>query len=100
MKRAIREHLRDFIAIVALIIAGLVTAGVILSSQAAARRAGCPSSAKTASRSRRSSPRPRPSPGQGQAVVVAGIQIGDITGVELADGHAVVEMEIEDEYAP
>ena len=34
--RAIREHIRDFIAIIALVAAGLVTAYVILNSQATA----------------------------------------------------------------
>ncbi len=38
-------------------------------------------------------------PGQGQAVDIAGIQVGDITGVELEDGHAVVTMEVDNEYA-
>ena len=98
MKRAIREHLRDFIAIVALIIAGLVTAGVILSSQAAAPSwlpfLGDDFALKAEFTSAQAI-----TPGQGQAVVVAGIQIGDITGVELTTA-AVVEMEIEDEYAP
>jgi phospholipid/cholesterol/gamma-HCH transport system substrate-binding protein len=37
-------------------------------------------------------------PGQGQAVVIAGIQIGKITSVELDEGHAVVGMDIEPKY--
>jgi phospholipid/cholesterol/gamma-HCH transport system substrate-binding protein len=37
-------------------------------------------------------------PGQGQAVVIAGIQVGKITAVELKDGHAVVGMDIEPKY--
>jgi phospholipid/cholesterol/gamma-HCH transport system substrate-binding protein len=37
-------------------------------------------------------------PGQGQAVVIAGIQVGKITSVELKDGHAVVGMDIEPKY--
>jgi phospholipid/cholesterol/gamma-HCH transport system substrate-binding protein len=39
-------------------------------------------------------------PGQGQSVDIAGIQVGDVTGVELEDGHAVVSMEVENKYAP
>ena len=39
-------------------------------------------------------------PGQGQAVNIAGIQVGDITGVELVNGRARVKMEIDYEYAP
>jgi len=37
-------------------------------------------------------------PGQGQAVVVAGIQIGKISSVDLEDGHAVVGMDVEPQY--
>lgn len=37
-------------------------------------------------------------PGQGQAVVIAGIQVGKITSVDLEDGHAVVGMDVEPEY--
>ena len=34
-------------------------------------------------------------PGQGQAVMLAGVKIGDITGVELEDGVAVITMDVE-----
>jgi ABC-type transporter Mla subunit MlaD len=37
-------------------------------------------------------------PGQGQSVRVAGVQVGKIGGVELEDGLAVVEMQIEPEF--
>jgi phospholipid/cholesterol/gamma-HCH transport system substrate-binding protein len=37
-------------------------------------------------------------PGQGQAVVIAGIQVGKISSVELDEGRAVVGMDIEPEY--
>jgi len=37
-------------------------------------------------------------PGQGQAVVIAGIQVGRISSVELEDGHAVVGLDVEPEY--
>ncbi|HXS46945.1 MAG TPA: MlaD family protein [Solirubrobacterales bacterium] len=37
-------------------------------------------------------------PGQGQAVVIAGIQVGKISSVELEDGHAVVGMDVEPKY--
>jgi phospholipid/cholesterol/gamma-HCH transport system substrate-binding protein len=36
--------------------------------------------------------------GQGQTVRVAGVRIGDIGGVELEDGRAVVSMDIDREY--
>ena len=37
-------------------------------------------------------------PGQGQTVRVAGVEIGQIGQVELEDGHAVVELELEPKY--
>jgi phospholipid/cholesterol/gamma-HCH transport system substrate-binding protein len=37
-------------------------------------------------------------PGQGQTVRVSGVQIGSIGDIELEDGHAVVELEIEKKY--
>ncbi len=37
-------------------------------------------------------------PGQGQAVVIAGIQVGKISSVDLEEGHAVVGMDIEPKY--
>jgi phospholipid/cholesterol/gamma-HCH transport system substrate-binding protein len=37
-------------------------------------------------------------PGQGQAVVIAGIQVGKISSVDVEEGHAVVGMDVESEY--
>lgn len=37
-------------------------------------------------------------PGQGQAVVIAGIQVGRISSVELEDGRAVVGLDVDPEY--
>ena len=39
-------------------------------------------------------------PGQGQTVNIAGVKVGDITEVELVDGHAVVTMVVDQQYAP
>ena len=36
--------------------------------------------------------------GQGQTVRVSGVRIGDIGGVELKDGHAVIAMDIDPKY--
>ncbi|HEX8068138.1 MAG TPA: MlaD family protein [Thermoleophilaceae bacterium] len=37
--------------------------------------------------------------GQGQSVRVSGVEIGSIAGVDLEEGHAVVDLEIERKYA-
>ena len=39
-------------------------------------------------------------PGQGQTVNIAGVKVGDIGEVELEDGVAVVELNIQDKYKP
>ncbi|HEY7266386.1 MAG TPA: MlaD family protein [Solirubrobacterales bacterium] len=39
-------------------------------------------------------------PGQGQSVDIAGIKVGDVTGVKLENGHAVVSMEVDNKYTP
>lgn len=100
MRRVIREHLRDFIATIGLAIAGLVTAFVILSSQAAALPSWVPFLGEDRFELKAElSTAQAVTPGQGQPVVIAGIQAGDLTAVELDDGHAVVTMEVEPEYA-
>ena len=101
MKRAIREHLRDFIAIIALFVAGLLVTGYILSQQQQPYPSWIPflgddrfelkaelSSAQAVT------------PGQGQTVNIAGVKAGDISEVELVDGNDVVTMLVEEQYAP
>jgi phospholipid/cholesterol/gamma-HCH transport system substrate-binding protein len=38
-------------------------------------------------------------PGQGQAVNVSGVKVGDVGGVELVEGRAVISMRIEERFA-
>jgi phospholipid/cholesterol/gamma-HCH transport system substrate-binding protein len=95
VKRAIKAHLRDFIAIVCLVALALVVAAYILQKE----RLRLPfiqsrpftiyadlESAKAVS------------PGQGQAVRVSGVQIGLISGVQERDGYARVAMSIDPKY--
>src|SRR5260370_17766670 len=95
MKRAIRPHLVDFIAILALVAAAIGVSVYVLSHE----RLHFPflqsgpykiyaefSSAKAVT------------PGQGQTVRVSGVQIGDIGQVNLKNGVAVVELDIQQKY--
>jgi len=95
MKRAILDHARDFIALIALFVLAVGIGGYILSQQ----------------RLRFPFVEDKPqvievelenaqavTPGQGQTVRVAGVEIGSIGKVELEDGIAVVDMEINPEY--
>jgi phospholipid/cholesterol/gamma-HCH transport system substrate-binding protein len=100
MTRVIREHLRDFLAIIGLVAAGLVTTYIILSSQATAMPSWVPLLGEERFELKaKFTTAQAVTPGQGQAVDISGIQVGDITGVTLEDGNATVTMEIEPEYA-
>jgi len=99
MRRVIREHVRDFIALAVLFVIGLAVTGVILSQQQQPYPSWIPflgdeqfelkAEFETAQ---------AVTPGQGQTVNMAGVEIGDITGVELEDGRAVVTMGINEPY--
>ncbi len=100
MRRALREHSTDVIAVVALLLAAIFAGTVILANQ----RASLPSWLPVLGADRfelqaEFSSAQAVTPGQGQAVDMAGIQIGDITGVELEDGHAVVTMQVDNDKA-
>ena len=95
MKRAIRVHRIDFLAILSLIVLAVLVVGYILEHQPAftfgqsyytVRAQFQDASAVTA--------------GQGQAVTIAGVEVGLIGGVTLQHGRAVVTMNIDKQYAP
>ena len=85
----------DFGAIAALILASIVVTGYILGHQPSFHfgqsyytvNADFATAAAVTS-------------GQGQAVTIAGVQVGQIGGVSLQDGRAVVTMNIYKQYAP
>jgi phospholipid/cholesterol/gamma-HCH transport system substrate-binding protein len=101
MRRALRAHLRDVLAIIALLLAGLFAVTVILVNQRASLPSWVPivgtdffdlkadfSTAQAVT------------PGQGQSVDIAGIKVGEVSGVTLENGHAVVGMQVDNKYAP
>jgi len=101
MRRAIREHLRDFIAIGVLAVLALVTTGVILSRQQANFPTWVPFLGKDHFELKAElSSAQAVTPGQGQSVNIAGIKVGSVGGVNLENGVAVVTMDIEPKYAP
>jgi phospholipid/cholesterol/gamma-HCH transport system substrate-binding protein len=101
VRRAVREHLRDFVAIGVLIVLGLVTTGVILSQQSANLPSWIPflGHDRFELRAQFSSAQ-AVTPGQGQTVNIAGIKVGQVSGVDLESGTAVVTMQIDNSYAP
>jgi phospholipid/cholesterol/gamma-HCH transport system substrate-binding protein len=101
MRRALREHSRDVLAILALVAAGLFASTVILINQRASLPAWVPLiGTDRFELSAEFTTAQAVTPGQGQSVDIAGIKVGDVTGVKLEDGHAVVSMEVDNEYAP
>jgi phospholipid/cholesterol/gamma-HCH transport system substrate-binding protein len=92
---AIRKHLGDFIAIVALFIAALGIAGYILSQQ----RLQFPLVQEKPFTVKVELPNAQAvQPGQGQTVRVAGVEVGQVGKVTLEEGKAVVELQMEPKY--
>jgi phospholipid/cholesterol/gamma-HCH transport system substrate-binding protein len=92
---AIRKHLGDFLAIVALFLIGLGIAGYILSNQ----RLRFPFvEEKPFTVKVELANAQAVQPGQGQTIRTAGVEVGQIGKVELEDGIAVVEMQLKPEY--
>jgi phospholipid/cholesterol/gamma-HCH transport system substrate-binding protein len=101
MRRALRAHLRDVVAVIALLAAALFATTVILINQ----RTSLPGWVPVIGTDRFElkadfSTAQAVTPGQGQSVDIAGIKVGEVTGVTLQDGHAVVSMAVDNKYAP
>ena len=97
MGTAIRKHLGDFAAIIAIFAVAIGVAGYILVNQDA--RPSFPLLEETPIRIEAEfTDAQAVVPGQGQSVRVAGVQVGKIAGVELEDGLAIVEMDIEGQF--
>jgi phospholipid/cholesterol/gamma-HCH transport system substrate-binding protein len=95
VRRAIRAHRVDFAAIAVLVVAAIAVSAYILEHQPSfvfgqtyyqVRAPFATAAAVTA--------------GQGQAVTIAGVQVGQVGGVSLHNGQAIVTMNIYKQYAP
>ncbi len=95
MKRAIREHWKDFGAIVGLLLITVVVAGYILSNE----RFSFPfiSSAPFKINAAFSTAQ-AVTPGQGQSVRISGVQVGLVGNVTLKNGEGVVELDLDSKY--
>jgi phospholipid/cholesterol/gamma-HCH transport system substrate-binding protein len=100
VRRAIREHLRDFVAIGVLIVLALVTTGVILASQTTLIPSWIPVLGEdTFELKAEFSSAQAVTPGQGQTVTIAGINVGQVSAAELDSGRAIVTMQVDNKYA-
>ena len=101
MRRAIGKHLRDFVAILFLVLIAAGVAGYVLSNQRFYPPAWVPVIGQDFYELEAElSTAQAVVPGQGQTVNIAGVKVGDIGSVRLEDGRAVVEMKIQPKYAP
>ena len=97
MGKTIRDHSRDFLAILALLAVGLTSAWIILQNQ----RLRIPVLEERPFELKAELETGQAiTAGQGQTVRVAGVRIGDIGKVEYDDGVAVVSMDIDHEFLP
>jgi len=92
MKRAIREHLTDFIAVIGLIAIALGVSYVILQNQ----RLRFPFlEEKPYQLQAEFETGQAVTPGQGQTVRLSGVRLGDISKVELENGRAIITMDLD-----
>ncbi len=97
MRKAIRDHLRDFLAILGLLVVALVATYIIVQNQ----RLRIPLlESKPFELKADLSTAQAVTPGQGQTVRVAGVRVGDISSVDYENGHAVVTMAIDRKFLP
>jgi phospholipid/cholesterol/gamma-HCH transport system substrate-binding protein len=95
VKRAIRDHLRDFLATVGMVAVAAGVAGYILAQQ----RVRFPLLEEKPFQVWVELENARGvTPGQGQTVRVAGMRVGDVGKVELKDGKALVRMDLDPEH--
>jgi len=99
VRTAIRKHMRDFIAILLLVLVAGFTAFYVLVNQRTKLPEWVPLAGKNVFVLRGEfSTAQAITPGQGQTVNIAGVQVGEISKVELVDGRAIVTMELERKY--
>jgi phospholipid/cholesterol/gamma-HCH transport system substrate-binding protein len=95
MKRAIRNHLTDFIAILVLVLLAVVVSGYVLSHE----RLQLPFIGTSQYQiNAEFSTGQALTPGQGQTVRVSGVQVGSIGQVKLQNGMAMVQLDIDTKY--
>jgi phospholipid/cholesterol/gamma-HCH transport system substrate-binding protein len=101
MREAIRKHTRDFAFIVGLVLIALVVGGYILGQQRFTLPRGVPFAGADFVRYKAElSSAQSVTPGQGQTVQVAGVDIGEISKVDLVGGRAVVTLKIRRKFTP
>ena len=95
MKKAVKDHATDFVAMIALLLVATAVGGYILANQRL-RFPLVEDAPKTLNAE--FSTAQAVTPGQGQTVRVSGVKVGDIGKVRLKEGKALVQFQIDPEY--
>ncbi len=95
MKKAIKDHAKDFAALIVLFVIALGVGGYVLAHQRLRFPVieDAPKEIKA-----EFSTAQAVTPGQGQTVRVSGVRIGDVGQVKLENGRAIVTLEIDPEF--
>src|SRR5918996_4602988 len=94
---AIRKHLRDFLAVVVLVVIALATTWIIVQEQ----RLRVPVlEEKPFELKAEFETAQAVVPGQGQTLRVAGVRVGDVESVAVEDGKGVVTFAVDREFVP
>jgi phospholipid/cholesterol/gamma-HCH transport system substrate-binding protein len=100
VKTAIRKHLRDFIAIVVLVLIAGFVALYVLAHQRTTLPGWVPIFGRDVFTLKGEFATAQAiTPGQGQTVDIAGVEVGQITKVDLVHGRAIVTMQMKPKYA-
>ncbi len=100
MRSAIRKHTRDFLAIIALVVIAGAVGLYVLAHQRTTLPGWVPIVGRDVFTLKGEfSTAQAITPGQGQTIDIAGVQVGEITNVDLVDGRAVVTMQLDPKYA-
>ena len=100
VRTAIRKHWLDFVAIIGLIVIAGAVAVFILGKQRLTLPAWVPLVGKDFFVLKADmSTAQAVTPGQGQTVNIAGVEVGEISNVELKDGKAVITMKMQPKYS-
>jgi phospholipid/cholesterol/gamma-HCH transport system substrate-binding protein len=101
MRSAIRKHVGQFALVIGVVVAALLVGGYILSNQRFYLPKWVPVlGSDFVDYKAQFSTAQSVTPGQGQTVQVAGVDVGDISKVDLVDGRALVTMKIRRKYTP
>jgi phospholipid/cholesterol/gamma-HCH transport system substrate-binding protein len=101
MRRAIREHLRDFVAVIALFVFGVAAVIVIFIEQGVTFPSWAPGiGTDSFELEGEFTSAQAVTPGQGQSVNINGVKVGEISDVTVENGNAVVTMQVLSKYAP